>query len=442
MSKVAEVYLWDTLVGAVLWDDTQSPATGTFEFDPSFTEIGLQIAPLTMPAKPNEVYAFPSLNSKAFKYLPPCLSDCLPDDFGNAVIDAWLASTGRDPKLFSPVERLLYIGTRGMGALEFRPALEKASSKVEKLEMETLVLLAGKILQERQHQFDGLSLDLKSKAEDDALKHLFQVGSSAGGQRPKAIIAINDQTGEICSGQVEAPDGYSYWLFKFDIPDNASALGDPAGFGRVEYAYHLMALDAGIDMTECRLHIDGPRAHFMTRRFDRLEDGDKVHVQTLCAIDIADYTMPGAYSYEEALIVCRELELSRAEQIELYRRMVFNVIGRNQDDHTRNIAFQVWRDGVWKLTPAYDMCWSYKADSDWVASHQMTVNGKRDAFTIDDLLAVARHITSFDGRKVIKEVATAVKGWRGYAAKAGMTDKNLINEIEQTHRLYLADDLL
>lgn len=439
MAKIAQVYLWDTLVGAVFWDDTQSPATGTFEFDQAFTEIGLEIAPLTMPAVPGEVYAFPSLNPKAFKSLPPCLSDCLPDDFGNAVIDAWLAASGRDPRQFSPVERLLYIGSRGMGALEFRPALEKASNKSEKLQLESLVELAGRILEERKTQFDGLHLELKSETEDEALKHLFQVGSSAGGQRPKAIIAINEATGDICSGQIEAPEGFSYWLFKFDVSSGASALGDPAGFGRVEYAYHLMAIAAGVQMTECRLYIDGPRAHFMTRRFDRLEDGDKLHVQTLCAMDSADYTMPGGYSYEEALQVCRDLGLDREEQIELYRRMVFNAIGRNQDDHTRNIAFQVWRDGVWHLTPAYDMCWAYRADSPWVSSHQMTINGKRDNFTVDDLLAVAKHISKLDGKKVIKEVADAVRRWREFAGQAGMTDQELIDQIEKTHRLYLAD---
>lgn len=441
MAKTAQVYLWDVLVGAVLWDETSRPPTGTFEYDPSFVEIGLQIAPLTMPAQAGEVFAFPALNPKAFKSLPPCLSDCLPDDFGNAVIDAWLAASGRDPRQFTPVERLLYIGSRGMGALEFRPALEKASTKVEKLQMDSLVELAGRILEERRTQFEGLHLDMQSKEEDEALKHLFQVGSSAGGQRPKAIIAINDATGEICSGQIEAPAGYSYWLFKFDVAKGANALGDPAGFGRVEYAYHRMALAAGIDMMECRLHIDGPRAHFMTRRFDRMEDGDKLHIQTLCAMDSADYTMPGGYSYEQALQVCRDLELDRDEQVELFRRMVFNVIARNQDDHTRNIAFKVWRDGIWKLTPAYDMCWAYRPDSEWVSTHQMTVNGKRDNFTLEDLLAVAKHIPRLDGKKIVKEVADAVSRWREFAEEAGMDDEELTRQIEQTHRLYLASSL-
>jgi len=441
VAKVAEVWMWETRVGVVLWDENQIPATGTFEFDPEFCEIGLEIAPLTMRAEPDEVYAYPGLNPVAFKGLPPCLSDSLPDAFGNAVIDAWLAQKGRDPRSFSPVERLLYVGQRGMGALEFRPALDRAIDKVEQLQLESLVDLAGRILEERQTQFDDLHLEIKSEEEDQALKHLFQVGSSAGGQRPKAIIAINEETGAICSGQIEAPEGYTYWLFKFDVSNGASTLGDPAGFGRVEYAYHLMTLAAGVKMTECRLHIEGPRAHFMTKRFDRLDDGDKVHIQTLCAMDSADYTLPGAYSYEQALQVCRDLGLPREDQVELFRRAVFNIVARNQDDHTKNIGFQLWRDGVWRLTPAYDMCWSYRPDSPWVSQHQMSLNGKRDNFELKDLLAVAKLITNLDGRKVVKEVVEAVRRWREFADVAGMTDDNLIEQIESTHRLYLGEGL-
>ncbi|CAM3981053.1 Toxin HipA [Pseudomonas reidholzensis] len=441
MAITAEVWMWDVKVGAVLWDDSQAPATGTFEFDPAFTDIGLEIAPLTMPAVPGEVYAFPSLNPAAFKSLPPCLSDSLPDDFGNAVIDAWLAKEGRDPKSFTPVERLLYIGARGMGALEFRPAVDRIKTKIEKLQVESLVELAGQILQQRQQQYTGLQLG-GGERHEEAIKHLFQVGSSAGGQRPKAIIAINEKTGELCSGQITAPGGYSYWLFKFDVPKQADSLGDPAGFGRVEYAYHLMTVAAGINMMECRLHLEGPRAHFMTRRFDRMEDGDKLHVQTLCAMDIADYTKPGAYSYEQALLVARDLGLPREDSIELFRRAVFNVIARNQDDHTRNIAFQVWRDGVWRLTPAYDMCWAYRADSEWVSSHQMSINGKRDDFTLDDLLSLANQIPRIPAKQIIKEVADAVRRWRDFAATAGIENEQLIEQIEQTHRLYLAEALV
>lgn len=441
MAKVAEVWLWGERVGAVLWDESQSPATGTFEYDPDFCEIGLQIAPITMPAVAGEIYAFPSLPEKAFKRLPPCLSDSLPDDFGNAVIDSWLASQGRDPKSFTPVERLLYVGSRGMGALEYRPAALQAADKTEALQMSSLVELAGKILSDRKSQLEGLTIGPASRKEDAALQQLFKIGSSAGGARAKAIISINDATGEICSGQVVAPPGYSYWLFKFDVGDKAESLGDPAGFGRVEYAYHLMAIDAGVEMTECRLHEEGPRAHFMTRRFDRITDnpeylGDKIHVQSLCAMDRADFNMPGAYSYEQALLVCRELGLSRDEQIQLYRRMVFNIVSRNQDDHTRNIAFQVWRDGVWRLTPAYDVCWSYNPAGDWTATHQMSANGKRDGFVLDDLVAVAKQIPRLNAAEIVEEVCDAVARWREFAAQAGVR-QDLTDQIESTHRRYL-----
>lgn len=276
--------------------------------------------------------------------------------------------------------------------------------------------------------------------DDEALKSLFKIGSSAGGARAKAIISIDEQTGEICSGQIQAPQGYSYWLLKFDVDQMENALGDPQGFGKVEYAYHLMAKPAGIEMTECRLLKEGSRSHFMTKRFDRMEDGDKLHVQTLCAMDQADYNAPGSYSYESALMVYRDLELSRLEQIELYRRMVFNVLAHNQDDHTRNIAFMVWRDGIWKLTPAYDVCWSYNPVGDWTARHQMTLNGKRDDFVLDDLLSVASHISNFNPRPVIKKVALAVSRWKFFASKAGVPSE-LAVQIEASHRLFLTKDL-
>lgn len=441
MSKVAEVWLWGYRVGAVLWDESQQPPTGIFEFDAEFCTMGMEIAPLSMRAVEGEIYAFPNLPTKSFKHLPPCLSDSLPDDFGNAVIDSWLASEGRDPKTFSPVERLLYIGNRGMGALEFRPALSKAENKVESLQLGALVTLAGKILGDRTSQFEGLKINTLSKAEDKALHKLFHIGSSAGGARAKAIIAVNEQTGEICSGQIDAPNGYSYWLFKFDVGDKSKDLGDPAGFGRVEYAYHLMAKAAGINMTECRLHEEGGRAHFMTKRFDRLEGEEgparKVHVQSLCAMDQADFNAPGSYSYEEALQVCRELELSREDQVELYRRMVFNVVARNQDDHTRNIAFMLWLDRKWKLTPAFDVCWSYNPQGEWTNKHQMTLSGKRDDFELSDLVKVGSLIPRLSAEDIVKEVCEAVSRWREFADEAGV-DSDLVDQIERSHRLYLA----
>jgi len=438
MAKTAEVRIWDQRVGVVYWDESRPVPTGTFEFDPEFCAIGLQIAPLTMPAEPGEVYEFATLPEKAFKRLPPCLSDSLPDDFGNAVIDAWLASTGRDPRTFTPVERLLYIHNRGMGALEYHPSQVKSSNQIEKIELNAMVELAGKILSQRQEQLDGITIAPVAGKDDEALQQLFKIGSSAGGARAKAIISINDETGDICSGQITAPEGYGYWLLKFDVGDKASELGDPKGFGRIEYAYHLMAVAAGLEMTECRLLEEGPRAHFMTRRFDRKADGDKVHVQTLCAMDTADYTSAGSYSYESALMVCRDLDLTRQAQIQLFRRMVFNIMGRNQDDHTRNISFTVWRDGVWELSPAYDVCWSYNPIGDWTSRHQMSANGKLDDFDIKDLQQVAKLIPRFNPKGVIEDVAAALRRWSEFAGVAKVDPKKAA-EISKTFRLYLAE---
>lgn len=434
MVNVGEVHLWNHLVGAVLWDENDE--TGSFEFDPDFCRLGLEISPIHMPAIDGEVYTFPALSKQTYKGLPGCLADSLPDDFGNALINAWCAQNGRDPRSFNPVERLLYQSTRGMGALEYRPAIGVASGKSDKLELNSLVEMAAKVLSDRNELTGEINLAPTSGSEDAALQHLFQMGTSAGGARPKAVLAMNDK-GEFRSGQVEAPPGYTYWLLKFDVSKGATVLGDPAGFGRIEYAYYRMARAAGIAMTECRLHQEGGRAHFMTRRFDRTDEGKKLHSQTLCGLDHADFMKPGMYSYEEALQVLRQLQLSREDQIELYRRMVFNVIARNQDDHTKNTSFLMDYEGNWMLSPAYDIAWSYKSDSPWVATHQMTINGKRDGFALDDLRAVASQIPRFNPDEVIAEVREAVLQWPAFADEAGV-DEPIVDMIASTHRLSLA----
>lgn len=430
---IAEVYLWGHRVGAVLWN--QQRQLGAFEYDPEFCRLGLEIAPLTMPAIPDEVYFFPSLPRDTFKGLPGLLADSLPDKFGNALIDAWLARNGMSAQDFTPVDRLLYTGSRAMGALEYRPAMShNGAGRSEKVQLDSLVDLAAKVLQDREALAASLTVD-GNGAEDKALHHLFQVGTSAGGARPKAVIAMN-ANGEIRSGQVEAPAGYQYWLLKFDIPKDATSLGDPAGFGRVEYAYSRMAVEAGVTMTECRLHEEGGRAHFMTRRFDRTDDGDRLHVQTLCALAHADFNVPGGFSYEETLMEMRTLGLPREDMIQLFTRMVFNVIARNQDDHTKNISFLMDRGGAWRLAPAYDVAWAYRPDSEWVSTHQMTINGKRDDFSLDDLRAVASQIPNFKPDPVIEQVKATVSRWLHYADAAGV-DEELTEQIAVSHRLEL-----
>lgn len=275
--------------------------------------------------------------------------------------------------------------------------------------------------------------------DDSALQHLIQIGTSAGGARAKAVIAMNAE-GEIRSGQVTAPPGFEYWLLKFDVAKDSTVLADSQGYGRIEYAYHLMARAAGITMTECRLLEEGGRAHFMTRRFDRTTEGEKIHVATLCALDHADFRKPGQYSYAEAFAVMRALRIARDGAEQFYRRMVFNLVARNQDDHTKNTAFMMDTDGTWYLTPAYDVSYSYLPGSFWVDTHQMTVNGKRDDFTLDDLLSVASQVRGMDARRIIKEVCEAVAQWPQFAQDAGVPT-SASKRIGEVHRLYLGEGL-
>ncbi|WP_201000004.1 type II toxin-antitoxin system HipA family toxin [Pseudomonas cichorii] len=433
---IARIYLWDVYVGALNWN--AEARTGEFEYAPEFISTGLEISPIHMPLRAGYTYVFQSLNRDTFKGLPSVLADSLPDDFGNALIDAWLAQQGRSRMTFTPVERLLYQGARGMGALEYRPALAGEQNKAESIQIDALVRIASEVLSGRESLAERLTANDPS-VDDAALQHLIQIGTSAGGARAKAIIAMNDKR-EIRSGQVPAPAGFEYWLLKFDVAKNSNVLADSQGYGRIEFAYHLMARAAGMTMTECRLLEEGGRAHFMTKRFDRTDHGEKIHMATLCALDHADFRKPGQYSYAEAFAVLRTLGCSRDEAEEFYRRMVFNVIARNQDDHTKNIAFMMDTDGTWYLTPAYDVSWSYLPGSEWVETHQMTINGKRDEFTLDDLLSVASLVRGMDARKVIRQVHDAVMQWPVYAAQAGVAQVS-IERIGKTHRSYLGEAL-
>ncbi|MCK9564398.1 MAG: type II toxin-antitoxin system HipA family toxin, partial [Bacteroidales bacterium] len=366
-------------------------------------------------------------------------ADTLPDDFGNAVIDAWLARQGRDPASFTALERLLYTGNRGMGALEYAPAMRRDFPPGEQLELNSLIAMAQRILDQRS------AADIRRAGETDdhdAMKSLFQVGTSAGGARAKALVAVSPDRARIRSGQVEAPQGYEHFLLKFDGVEEhrtgSQVFGDPKGYGRMEYAYYLMARDAELDISPSELLLDGPRAHFMTRRFDR--DGNrKLHYASLCAVDHADYKKPGAYSYEQLLAVARRLRLSRRDAVEIYRRMVFNVVARNHDDHSKNIGFLLDAPGQpWRLAPAFDIAYSYKRDSPWVNAHQLSLNGKRDDFRRQDLLAVAELIGNFrqQAREIIDLVVGVVARWPEYAQRAGVSEA-LAGEIQDNLRLYL-----
>ncbi|MGF6626674.1 serine/threonine-protein kinase HipA [Pseudomonas frederiksbergensis] len=432
----AKVYLFDQFVGGLLWNE--ETALGLFEYDPEFVKTGIEISPIHMPLAANQTYSFPSLNRDTYKGLPAILADSLPDDFGNALIDAWLAKEGRDKATFTAVERILYQGARGMGGMEYRPALDGAAKASESFQIQALVELASEVLSQRESLADRLAKHDPS-VDDKALQRLIQVGTSAGGARAKAVIAMNE-AGEIRSGQVKAPKGFTYWLLKFDVAKETDVLADSQGFGRLEYAYSVMAHAAGVTMNPCELLQEGGRAHFLTKRFDRTDNGDKIHMATLCALDHADYKKPGGYSYEEAFGVLRVLGLSREEAVQFYRRLVFNVVARNQDDHTKNISFLMDQSGNWTLSPAYDVCWAYQPGHYWIDSHQMTVNGKRDKFELADLEAVAKQVKGIDAHAIIKEVCAAVKQWRAIAEKVGVAPE-MINDVEVTHRLYLGESL-
>ncbi len=427
---VAYVRIWDTLAGAVSWNARSRFAT--FEFDRKFLDLGLDLSPIKMPAadarKGTSQFAFRSLPETTFKGLPGMLADSLPDNFGNTLIDRWLSGQGRDPSDFSPVERLCYTGRRGMGALEYQPVINTALEESVPVEVERLLALARSVVEERS----GLKADLGADPSD-ALLNIIRTGTSAGGNRPKAVIALNEKTGEVRSGQVVAPDGFDYWILKFDgVKDRA--LADPAGYGRIEYAYHLMAVEAGIGMTECRLLEEGGRAHFMTRRFDRSTGGGKLHLQSLCALAHLDYQNAGGASYEDAFRVMRELRLSSEEAGQQFRRMVFNVAARNQDDHTKNIAFLMDRGGQWRLSPAFDVTYAYNPGGLRTNMHQMSINGKRDDFTKKDLLKTGREMNIQRVEKLVEEVLDAVSRWPVFAAQAGVT-KDQIDSIAKTHRV-------
>jgi len=431
---VAEVTLWGSRIAAV------SIASGaryaTFQYDPAFVRSGIEIAPIRMPLRV-EPYRFPGLPQDAFSGLPGLLADSLPDRWGTALVNAWLASQGRDESSFDVVERLCYVGTRGVGALEFEPTREPALPPGADLRIDALVRLANEVLAERS----DFVTELSENPDEEAMKAILAVGSSAGGARPKAFIAYNDGTGQVRSGQVQIGAGFRQWLLKFDGVSRAGdhGLADPEGWGAVEYAYSKMARAAGIDMTECRLLEENSRRHFMTRRFDRPEDGEKLHMQTAAALEHVSYNEPGTYSYEQLLQLVRRLGLGTPVVEQAFRRMVFNVVARNQDDHVKNVAFLMDREGAWSLAPAYDVIWAWKPGNPWLDSHQMSINGKRTGFTVADLRDVAAVAGLTRGRAevILAQVATVVSGWREVADEVGVDDQ-MADQIGRSHRLELA----
>ena len=433
MTSLAEVRLWGRTIGAVSLASGEQVAD--FQFASAFVNSDIQLSPLVMPLS-HQVYRFPELSRETFHGLPGLLADSLPDRFGNALINAWLAGQGRSADSFNAVERLCYTGSRGMGALEFVPISGPRVQQSTPVDIEALVTLASDVLANRNR----LTSSLADAQKAEAMRDILRVGTSAGGARAKAVIAWNRQTNEVRSGQVAADEGFEYWLLKFDgVTGNRDReLDDPQGYCAIEYAYSLMAIAAGIDMSECRLLEESGRRHFMTRRFDRTEDGSKLHMQSLCALAHFDFNQAGAYSYEQALLVIRQLGLPMQTREQQFRRMAFNIIARNQDDHVKNIAFLMDRQGQWSLSPAFDVTYSYNPQGAWTATHQMSMNGKRDGFTLEDFIQCGRSAGLKRGRAetIANEVQNIVARWPEFADVAGVAPQ-WVEEVGRHLRLDL-----
>lgn len=430
MVTVAKIRLYGKPLGAVVWNPELR--TASFEYEPAFLKSGIEISPFRLPLQrgSNRIFSFPELkDSSTFKGLPGLLADTLPDSYGSALIDAWLAKNGRPSGSMNPVEQLLYIGKRGVGALEFEPAYFDKPDTATRLEVESLVAIAGEILSERTKFSKTLS-----EKKESVINDIFKIGTSAGGARAKALIAYNSKTGEVRSGQAAAPNGFSHWLLKFDgVTDRQSGIS--TGYGRVEYAYYLMAVDAGIVMMESRLLEENGRAHFITRRFDRYGGKKKVFYQSFCGLMHYDFRDITSYSYEQLFETMRMLRLPYAAAEQMFRRMVFNVIARNCDDHTKNFAFILPEGGKWQLAPAYDLCYSYRPDSPWVSRHCLSINGKRTEITREDILILAGSMNIKKPERIIEQIAAVVHNWKSYAATAGV--KPVLTKLVQRNLVAL-----
>ena len=412
MVNAARVNLYGQVLGYVNWDERYDVAR--FEYAPELVKKGIEPSPLMMPVREGRVYSFGELGKATFKGLPGMLADSLPDTYGRALFEKWLSLTGRTSG--NAVESLCFLGSRCMGALEFEPAIDNIDPDI-RIEIDSLVSVAKEALSDKSDF--NVNLEENKKA---ALAQILRLGTSAGGQRAKAIIAYNKATGEVRSGQVEAPEGFDYYLIKLDGVSASAGFRETENYGRLEYSFSRLVKECGIDMTECSLLEENGRAHFLTKRFDRV-NGRKVHMQTLCGIAHFDYRLLRAYSYEQAFAVMRALRLTYKEAQEMFRRMVFNVVVRNHDDHTKNISFLMDRDGKWRLSPAYDIGYAYNPDGKWTSTHQMSINGKFSDITVNDLLECAARNNIKNAAQIIDEVCEKASGWPDIAKECGVPPK-------------------
>lgn len=427
--KTAFIKIWGEIVGAVAWDEEKQLAS--FEFEPKFKAKKIDLAPIKMSIYSNQnIFSFPELRASknsehdTFKGLPGLLADTLPDKYGNQLINSWLAQNGRPENSMNPIEQLCFIGTRGMGALEFEPTQLKTTKRTFQVEINSLIDIANQMLNKREEFKTNISKD-----EQEAMMEILKIGTSAGGARPKAIIAYNKKTGEVRSGQTNAPNGFEHWLIKLDGVSDAQ-FGKSKGYGRVEMAYYNMATDCGIEMMESQLIEENGRAHFMTKRFDRENGAIKHHIQTFCAMQHYDFNEVTSYSYEQLFQTMRMLHLPYPDAEQMYRRMVFNVIAKNCDDHTKNFAFRLKQGSEWELAPAYDICHAYRPGSVWVSQHALSINGKRTGIEKEDLLVFAKAMNIKKPKAIISQINATVQNWKNYANEVNVnaTLRDSINE--------------
>ncbi|MEE5994032.1 MAG: type II toxin-antitoxin system HipA family toxin [Oscillospiraceae bacterium] len=417
MIDVAEVYLWGTKIGNVYMGEFEEYAK--FEYDKSFQKSGIQLSPIMMPLS-NKIYSFPSLANTSFRGLAGLVADSLPDKFGNAIISRWLASKGRSESSFTAVERLCYTGKRGMGALEYSPAMERNSISGE-VDISEMTRLASSVLSQRTET--TLSEENMNKMQ------LLEIGSSAGGARAKAIVAWNKETGVIKSGQIDTDEGFDYWLIKFDgVSGNGDhELTDPQQYTLIEYAYYLMAKKLNINMSECQILEKHGFHHFMTKRFDRVDGGNKLHMQTLSALGHFDYNQINSCSYEQYVQIARQLKVGKKDIEQIYMRMMFAVYGMNCDDHVKNFSFLMDKKGIWSISPAYDITFAYAPDNRWLAQHQMSINQKCSNIKMTDLLncGKAMGLSTKFCKSVIYHTIEVVSNWQFYAEKSGISEERM-----------------
>jgi serine/threonine-protein kinase HipA len=419
-----EVRAWGERVGAVARD----PRLGfyAFEYAPDFQRAGIELAPLTMPlSRAGEPFIFPELPELTYQRLPAMLADALPDDFGNSLINAWMTQQGVSVGDITPLDRLAYMSRRGFGALEFKPARGPQLRGATAIELSTLVESARRVVQ------GDIGTDRQAQA---ALLQILSVGTSAGGARAKAAIAWNPSTNEIRTGQFDVEAGFEHWLLKFDGIGPGSSLGDPQGYGRIEYAYHLMAMQAGIAMSPCRLLEESGRAHFMTRRFDRIRN-EKIHTQTLCGMAQLDYRAKGVNDYSQYLDVMRQLKMGPEEYEQAFRRIAFNVMASNCDDHTKNVSFVLRDRRTWVLAPAYDLIYAYNPKGEWTYQHLMSVNGQFSEIKRADLLSLADRFQIGSATKVLAQVKAAVASWPDFARQAKVSPH--MQSIIRSHQVLM-----